>query len=165
MPRFWPKSWASASDRTSLAIVVQKYGGSSVADPEKIQQVARHVAATRGSGLQVVVVVSAMGKTTENLLSLARTLASEPPRRELDMLVSTGERVIPKVTVNDASRGCADGANGWQYSADRSQIFLCGEACSTVQEQPGELEAPVPADFAKSAHGRLLFIARCADPL
>ena len=76
-----------------MAIVVQKYGGSSVADPEKIQQVARHVAATRGSGLEVVVVVSAMGKTTENLLSMARTLASEPPRRELDMLVSTGERV------------------------------------------------------------------------
>jgi aspartate kinase len=77
----------------SLTIVVQKYGGSSVADPEKIQQVARHVAATHGSGRKVVVVVSAMGKTTENLLSLARTLAPEPPRRELDMLVSTGERV------------------------------------------------------------------------
>jgi aspartate kinase len=76
-----------------LAIVVQKYGGSSVADPEKIQQVARHVAATRASGLEVVVVVSAMGKTTENLLSLAKSLAAEPPRRELDMLVSTGERV------------------------------------------------------------------------
>lgn len=76
-----------------MAIVVQKYGGSSVADPEKIQQVARHVAATRSAGLEVVVVVSAMGKTTENLLSLAKTLASEPPRRELDMLVSTGERV------------------------------------------------------------------------
>jgi aspartate kinase len=76
-----------------LAIVVQKYGGSSVADPEKIQQVARHVAATRASGRQVVVVVSAMGKTTENLLALARSLAAEPPRRELDMLVSTGERV------------------------------------------------------------------------
>jgi len=76
-----------------LAIVVQKYGGSSVADPDKIQQVARHVAATRAAGLEVVVVVSAMGKTTENLLSLARSLAAEPPRRELDMLVSTGERV------------------------------------------------------------------------
>jgi aspartate kinase len=76
-----------------LAIVVQKYGGSSVADPEKIQRVARHIAATRSSGVQVVVVVSAMGKTTENLLALARMLAAEPPRRELDMLVSTGERV------------------------------------------------------------------------
>ena len=77
----------------ALAIVVQKYGGSSVADPEKIQRVARHVAATRGAGSDVVVVVSAMGKTTENLLSLAQRLAPEPPRRELDMLVSTGERV------------------------------------------------------------------------
>ena len=76
-----------------MAIVVQKYGGSSVADPEKIQQVARHVAATQRSGKQVVVVVSAMGKTTENLLALARTLSAQPPRRELDMLLSTGERV------------------------------------------------------------------------
>ena len=72
---------------------MQKYGGSSVADPEKIQQVARHVAATQRAGCQVVVVVSAMGKTTENLLSLALRVAAEPPRRELDMLVSTGERV------------------------------------------------------------------------
>ncbi|HEY1535636.1 MAG TPA: aspartate kinase [Polyangiaceae bacterium] len=76
-----------------MAIVVQKYGGSSVADTDKILQVARHVAATQRAGLSVVVVVSAMGKTTENLLSLARSLAPEPPRRELDMLVSTGERV------------------------------------------------------------------------
>ncbi len=76
-----------------MAIVVQKYGGSSVADPDKIRQVARHVAATQRTGVQVVVVVSAMGKTTESLLSLARALSAEPPRRELDMLVSTGERV------------------------------------------------------------------------
>ncbi|MES1173363.1 MAG: aspartate kinase [Myxococcales bacterium] len=76
-----------------MAIVVQKYGGSSVADPDKIRQVARHVAATRAAGRKVVVVVSAMGKTTENLLALARSLSAEPPRRELDMLVSTGERV------------------------------------------------------------------------
>jgi aspartate kinase len=76
-----------------MAIVVQKYGGSSVADPDKIRQVARHVAATHAAGQQVVVVVSAMGKTTENLLALALRLSSEPPRRELDMLVSTGERV------------------------------------------------------------------------
>jgi aspartate kinase len=76
-----------------VAIVVQKYGGSSVADTDKILQVARHVAATQRAGHSVVVVVSAMGKTTENLLGLARSLAPEPPRRELDMLVSTGERV------------------------------------------------------------------------
>jgi len=76
-----------------LAIVVQKYGGSSVADVEKIAQVAAHVAATKRAGHDVVVVVSAMGKATEGLLALARSIAQDPPRRELDMLVSTGERV------------------------------------------------------------------------
>ncbi|HTA92257.1 MAG TPA: aspartate kinase, partial [Polyangiaceae bacterium] len=68
-----------------MAIVVQKYGGSSVADAEKIRLVAGHIAATQRAGHRVVVVVSAMGKATENLLALARSIAAEPPRRELDM--------------------------------------------------------------------------------
>jgi len=90
-----------------VAIVVQKYGGSSVADPEKIGQVARHIAATRAAGHDVVVVVSAMGKTTENLLALARSMAKEPPRRELDMLVSTGERVtMALVSMALSTLGC-----------------------------------------------------------
>ncbi len=76
-----------------MAIVVQKYGGSSVADVDKIAQVAAHVAATKRAGHDVVVVVSAMGKATEGLLALARSITQDPPRRELDMLVSTGERV------------------------------------------------------------------------
>jgi aspartate kinase len=78
-----------------MSIIVQKYGGSSVADIEKLGAVADKVVAARRAGHDVVVVVSAMGKTTENLLALAREAgaASEPPRRELDMLVSTGERV------------------------------------------------------------------------
>lgn len=78
-------------------IVVQKFGGSSVADPEKLGQVADRVAKTVKSGRKVVVVVSAMGKTTDELLALARRVAPEssggPPRRELDMLLSTGERI------------------------------------------------------------------------
>jgi aspartate kinase len=90
-----------------VAIVVQKYGGSSVADAEKIDQVAGHIAATKAAGHQVVVVVSAMGKTTENLLSLARSIAPEPPRRELDMLVSTGERVtMALVSMALSTLGC-----------------------------------------------------------
>jgi aspartate kinase len=82
-----------------MAIIVQKYGGSSVADVQKIALVAERVVATKRAGHDVVVVVSAMGKTTDELISLARRSAatasegSEPPRRELDMLVSTGERV------------------------------------------------------------------------
>jgi aspartate kinase len=90
-----------------VAIVVQKYGGSSVADAGKIAQVASHIAATQRAGHRVVVVVSAMGKTTENLLSLARSIAAEPPRRELDMLVSTGERVtMALVSMALSALGC-----------------------------------------------------------
>jgi aspartate kinase len=77
----------------TMPILVQKYGGSSVADVEKIGRVADRVVAAKQSGHEVVVVVSAMGKTTDGLLELARRVSTEPPRRELDMLVSTGERV------------------------------------------------------------------------
>lgn len=82
-----------------MSIVVQKYGGSSVADVQKIALVAERVVAAKRQGHDVVVVVSAMGKTTDELITLARRSATlngdgrEPPRRELDMLVSTGERV------------------------------------------------------------------------
>src|SRR5262249_14682151 len=77
----------------SLRIVVQKYGGSSVADVDKIQKVADRVAATKASGKDVVVVVSAMGDTTDELLGLARRISENPARRELDMLLSAGERI------------------------------------------------------------------------
>jgi aspartate kinase len=78
-----------------MAVLVQKYGGSSVADVNKIGQVADKVVAAKRAGSDVVVVVSAMGKTTDGLITLARQAAgaADPPRRELDMLVSTGERV------------------------------------------------------------------------
>ena len=76
-----------------MSIVVQKYGGSSVADVEKIKRVADRVATTRDRGHQVVVVVSAMGDTTDELLGLARGVSDSPPRRELDMLLSVGERI------------------------------------------------------------------------
>lgn len=76
-----------------MAIVVQKYGGSSVADVDKLGRVAEKVVAARRAGDDVVVVVSAMGKTTDQLLSLAKQVDETPPRRELDMLLTTGERV------------------------------------------------------------------------
>jgi aspartate kinase len=80
-------------------IIVQKYGGSSVADVDKLGRVADRIVAAKKAGNDVVVVVSAMGKTTDGLLALARQVAAQaegsadPPRRELDMLLSTGERV------------------------------------------------------------------------
>jgi aspartate kinase len=76
-----------------VGIVVQKYGGSSVADVDKVQKVADRVAATRASGQDVVVVVSAMGDTTDDLLALARKVTDNPARRELDMLLTAGERI------------------------------------------------------------------------
>lgn len=76
-----------------MALIVQKYGGTSVADPERMRNVARHVADTRRAGNDVVVVVSAMGKATDNLVELARQVSSNPPSREMDMLLTTGERI------------------------------------------------------------------------
>ncbi|PYN81609.1 MAG: aspartate kinase [Candidatus Rokuibacteriota bacterium] len=75
-----------------MALLVQKFGGSSVADAEKITSVARRVAAS-ASGNQLIVVVSAMGKTTDGLLALARQISTAPDLREVDMLLATGEQV------------------------------------------------------------------------
>jgi aspartate kinase len=76
-----------------MAIVVQKYGGSSVADVQKLRAVAERVMRTRRQGHDVVVVVSAMGDTTDDLLGMAKRLSPNPDRRELDMLLSAGERI------------------------------------------------------------------------
>ena len=76
-----------------MALIVQKYGGTSVADPERMRNVARHVAKTRNEGHSLVVVVSAMGKATDNLLQLAHQVSQNPPSREMDMLLTTGERI------------------------------------------------------------------------
>jgi aspartate kinase len=73
-------------------IVVQKYGGSSVADAEKIKLVAKRIARTKAAGKKVVVVVSAMGKTTNQLIEKAKSISASPSRRELDMLLTCGER-------------------------------------------------------------------------
>jgi aspartate kinase len=74
-------------------IIVQKYGGSSVADTDRIKAVAERVAAARREGHDVVVVVSAMGKTTDQLLHQAHEISRIPPGRELDMLLTSGERI------------------------------------------------------------------------
>src|SRR5436190_3390751 len=77
----------------SMSIVVQKYGGSSVADVTKLRQVADRVMRTKQAGHDVVVVVSAMGDTTDDLLGLAKQVSPNPDRRELDMLLTAGERI------------------------------------------------------------------------
>src|SRR3954451_13836117 len=75
-----------------MTLVVQKFGGTSVADPERIRQVADHVARTRRHGNEVVVVVSAMGKETDELIRLASAVATVRPGREMDMLITAGKR-------------------------------------------------------------------------
>ncbi|HEY8489639.1 MAG TPA: aspartate kinase, partial [Dehalococcoidia bacterium] len=76
-----------------MALIVQKYGGTSVGDAERIRHVARRITARRAQGDHLVVVVSAMGDTTDRLLELARSVAERPEDRELDVLLSTGEVV------------------------------------------------------------------------
>jgi aspartate kinase len=76
-----------------MPIVVQKYGGTSVADVTRIRQVAERIMRTKAAGYDVAVVVSAMGDTTDELLAMARQVSTNPDRRELDMLLSAGERI------------------------------------------------------------------------
>jgi len=76
-----------------MSIIVQKYGGSSVADVAKMRQVAERVMRTKRAGHDVAVVVSAMGDTTDELLALAKQVSPNPARRELDMLLTAGERI------------------------------------------------------------------------
>ena len=76
-----------------MALIVQKYGGTSVADPDRMRAVAENVSITKRRGNDVVVVVSAMGKATDNLIALASQVSATRPGREMDMLLTTGERV------------------------------------------------------------------------
>ena len=76
-----------------MSLVVQKYGGSSLADADSIKRVARRIVETRKAGNEVCVVVSAMGDTTDELLDLAQQVSPLPPGREMDMLLTAGERM------------------------------------------------------------------------
>lgn len=89
-----------------MALIVQKYGGTSVADPDRINAVADNVAFTKKRGNDVIVVVSAMGKATDNLIALANSVSRTQPGREMDMLLTTGERVTAALmTMALADRG------------------------------------------------------------
>ncbi|MDT4996431.1 MAG: aspartate kinase [Pseudonocardiales bacterium] len=84
---------AAGADAQKTGIIVQKYGGSSVADAERIKRVAERIVATKKAGKDVVVVVSAMGDTTDELIDLARQIVPVPDGREFDMLLTAGERI------------------------------------------------------------------------
>src|SRR5213080_133312 len=81
-----------------MALLVQKYGGTSVGNPERIKNVARRVAKYRAQGDRIVVVVSAMSGVTDNLIKLAKDLMPLPSEREMDMLLATGEQTTIALT-------------------------------------------------------------------
>ncbi len=98
MPRqylsvIWAGEGNLFNESTKMTCIVQKYGGSSVADVGKLQKIARLIADAKIENNDIAVVVSAMGKTTDELVMMARYLSPKPPRREMDMLLSTGERI------------------------------------------------------------------------
>jgi aspartate kinase len=87
-----------------VALLVQKFGGTSVADPDRIRAVADHIARTRRAGNEVIVAVSAMGKSTDDLVRLAHEVSTNPTGREMDMLLTAGERIsmaLLSMAVND----------------------------------------------------------------
>jgi aspartate kinase len=106
-----------------MPLVVQKFGGTSVGDADRIRAVADHVARTRRQGADVVVVVSAMGKTTDDLIHLADSVSTTQPPREYDMLVSTGERISMSLLV----MALADlGVEGQSFTGSQVGIITDG---------------------------------------
>jgi aspartate kinase len=123
-----------------MALVVQKYGGTSVGDVDRIRNVARRVIRTRDKGHQVVVVVSAMAGETDKLIRLAQQITPDPDEREMDVLVSTGEQItIALFTMTLKSMGCdAKSYLGFQIKIATDSAF--GKARITGIESEKMLE-------------------------
>ncbi|WP_073152843.1 aspartate kinase [Seinonella peptonophila] len=117
-----------------MGVVVQKYGGTSVGSVERIQNVAERIQKTLNEGHQCVVVVSAMGKQTDELISLAKQISPHPPAREMDMLLTTGEQItIALLTMALQAKGIkARSFTGWQAGVNTNSIH--GKASVTHVE-------------------------------
>ncbi|MBM4392091.1 MAG: aspartate kinase [Deltaproteobacteria bacterium] len=121
-----------------MMLLVQKYGGSSVADVPRIRRVAARVARARRAGHDVVVVVSAMGNTTNELLALAREVSKAPGRRELDMLISVGERVSMALLAMALQE---EGVPARSFTGSQSGIITDGAHANArvVEVRPGRV--------------------------
>ncbi len=108
-----------------MALIVQKYGGTSVGSVERIQNVAERVIETYQQGNEVVVVVSAMGKSTDHLFELANSISDSPSKRELDMLVSTGEQVSMSLLAMALQQKGYDAVSltGWQAGIKTEAVY------------------------------------------
>lgn len=135
----------------STGIVVQKYGGSSVADAEKIRLVAKRIARTKAAGKKVVVVVSAMGKTTNQLIEKAKLISPSPSRRELDMLLTCGERESMALL----SMACAEeGLEAISFTGSQAGILTNDRhsGARIVEVRPFRIEDELD-------HGRVVIVA------
>jgi aspartate kinase len=134
-----------------MALRVQKYGGTSVEGPERIRAVAARVAAVRQAGDSVVVVVSAMGQTTDELIRLANEVSKRPSRRELDMLVTAGERIsmaLLAMALEDL------GIDAISFTGSQSGILTDGAHTSAriVEVRPNRIRAELE-------RGRVVIVA------
>lgn len=119
-------SQKSNETMTAMPLIVQKYGGMSLASPEHIRAAARRVARLRASGTNVIAVVSAMGAATDGLIELAYSVSPKPNRRELDMLLSTGERVsmaLFSMALTDALLELAPMAKAISFTGSQAGIL------------------------------------------
>lgn len=134
-----------------MGILVQKYGGSSVADAARMGRVADRVAAARRAGHAVVVVVSAMGDTTDELLELARSVSENPPRRELDMLLTCGERISMALLSMALAK---EGVEAISFTGSQSGIITDESHAQAriVEVRPARIEAAL-------AEGKVVIVA------
>ena len=136
-----------------MSLVVQKFGGSSVADAESIRRVARRIVATRRSGNQVAVVVSAMGDTTDELLDLANQVSPVPAERELDMLLTAGERIsmaLLAMAIHDEgeeARSYTGSQAGMLTTSSHGQAQIIDVTPGRIQRALDEEAIPVLAGF------------------
>ncbi len=136
-----------------MALIVQKFGGTSVGDADRIQAVADHIARTVRKGDQVVAVVSAMGKTTDNLIRLANDVSSTHPGREMDMLLTAGERIsMALLCMALADRGVASASftgsqAGIITDTDHTKAKIIDIRPDRLFEALGEGKVPVVAGF------------------
>ena len=125
-----------------MALIVQKFGGTSVGSVTKIKNVARRVIEEVERGNDVVVVVSAMGKTTDELVSMANEIATVPSKREMDMLLTTGEQItISLLTMSLLEQGqSAISFTGWQAGMNTEAVH--GNA-RIINIDPARVEAEI----------------------
>ena len=136
-----------------MSLIVQKFGGSSVADAESIMRVARRIVATRDAGNDVVVAVSAMGDTTDELVDLAHQITSDPDPREMDMLLTTGERISMALlamaikSLGHEARSFTGSQAGMMTDAQHGAARIVGVTPERVQEALAEGAIAIVAGF------------------